>query len=170
MSAADRSRLRELTFEIERFYYDEAALIEAGDYQGWAKLLADDIRYAMPQTEFVDRRVNRDLDFIGAHSFDEDKRSIMNRIAWLAVRPTPEVPPPKRRMLVTNVRVLREVEDGADACSAFLLWELRSSGRGATFIGARRDTLRQAGDGWQIRRREVTLDSALLPKALTNFF
>ena len=83
MASQKLMELQSVTFEVDRFYSDESELLERGDYTAWAELLDDDIVYTMPQSEFVDRRVNRELDYIGAHSFDEDKVSIQNRINWL---------------------------------------------------------------------------------------
>lgn len=172
MASQKLMELQSVTFEVDRFYSDESELLERGDYTAWAELLDDDIVYTMPQSEFVDRRVNRELDYIGAHSFDEDKVSIQNRINWLLGGPTPEVPATMRRMLVTNVRVLAVHEAGnvVDTHSKFLLWEMRSNGRDATFVGHRNDKLRRDHEGWKILRRTVVLDSPILPKALTNFF
>jgi 3-phenylpropionate/cinnamic acid dioxygenase small subunit len=171
MARSNSADLQALTFEIDRFYSDESELLERADYMAWAELLDDELVYVMPQTEFVDRRVNRDLDYIGAHSFDEDKASVLNRIKWLLGGPTPEVPATKRRMLVTNVRVLAVRDNGeVEADSKFLVWEMRSNGHSATFIGHRRDILRSNGTGWKIVRRSAVLDSAVLPKSFTNFF
>lgn len=171
MNVRQVSDPRTLAFEIEQFYYYEASLLEAPDYKAWANILADDIVYLSPQTEFVDRRVNRSLDAIGAHSFDEDKTSILNRIGWLESGPTPETPPPLRQMLITNVRVIGEHDNGdVEAESKFLFWEMRNNGRNATFVGNRTDLLRRNGSGWLISRRKVFLASAILPKSPTNFF
>jgi len=35
-------------FEVERFYYDEAALLDAHRYDEWLALFSDDARYFMP--------------------------------------------------------------------------------------------------------------------------
>lgn len=162
--------VRTRTMQIERFYYDEAALLEEHDYTAWLELLAEDAVYTMPQREFADRRTNRALDAVGAHSLSDDKVTLARRAKWLLGPPTPEHPHPFRRYLITNVRVMGESDAGIEAHSKFLLWEFTSQGRGATFIGAREDLLRQTTDGLLIARRLILLDTPILPKAPTTFF
>lgn len=167
LAVEDDVRVR--TMQVERFYYDEAALLEQSDYTSWLELVAEDVVYTMPQREFADRRTNHALDAVGAHSLSDDKGSLARRAKWLLGPPTPEAPPPFRRYLITNVRVMGESDAGIEAHSKFLLWEFTSQGKRATFIGAREDLLRQTEDGLLIARRLVLVDSPVLPKALTTF-
>ena len=38
----------DLQFEVEQFLYQEAALLDAREFDKWLKLLTDDIHYWMP--------------------------------------------------------------------------------------------------------------------------
>ena len=37
-----------LQYQVEKFYYDEAALLDAHDYEPWVALFSDDTHYFMP--------------------------------------------------------------------------------------------------------------------------
>ena len=122
--------VRARTMQVERFYFDEAALLEQNEYQAWLELLAEDLVYTMPQREFADRRANHALDAVGAHGLHDTKATLARRATWLLGPPTPENPRPFRRYLVTNVRVMGESEAGIEAHSKFLLWQVRQPRKG----------------------------------------
>ena len=46
-------------YEVERFYYDEAALLDAHRYDEWLALFSDDAHYFMPIRR---TRMQRELD------------------------------------------------------------------------------------------------------------
>ena len=156
--------------QVERFYFDEAALLEQNEYQAWLELLAEDVVYTMPQREFADRRANHALDAVGAHAPGRHKATLARRATWLLGPPTPENPRPFRRHLVTNVRVMGESEAGIETHSKFLLWEFSPQGKGATFIGAREDLLSRHQRRPPDHPPAVLLDAPILPKAPTTFF
>jgi len=55
----DRIAAMLLHHEVERFYYDEAALLDSHRYEEWLALFSDDAHYFMPIRR---TRVQRELD------------------------------------------------------------------------------------------------------------
>src|SRR5882724_9707132 len=119
----------ELQHEIEQFLYQEAALLDDGDYHGWLAILADDIQYWMP-TRYNRTRRERELDASSETElafFDDDRASLGMRVkrldtgmAWA------EDPPSRTRHLVTNVQIRpRSAVDEYDVTSSFLLYRTR---------------------------------------------
>jgi 3-phenylpropionate/cinnamic acid dioxygenase small subunit len=72
--------------------------------------------------------------------------------------------------LITNIRLLAQRDGEAEVESKFLLWQSRWDGAAATFVGRRRDLLRESGSSWRIARREIYLGTTILPRSLTVFF
>src|SRR6266550_8306316 len=102
-------------FEIEQFYFDEAAMLDECRYADWVELFTDDTHYWMPIRRT--RTINElDKEFSspeGMSYFDDDKAMLETRVrkletgyAWA------EDPPSRTRHFVTNIRVIGE--DGND--------------------------------------------------------
>ena len=96
----------ELQQEIEQFLYHEARVLDERRYEEWYALLTDDIHYYMPtRYNRLKREAGKEFSAAGeAAFFDENKRSIAQRIrrlntgmAWA------EDPPSRTRHLVSNV-------------------------------------------------------------------
>ncbi|MFJ2756425.1 3-phenylpropionate/cinnamic acid dioxygenase subunit beta [Nocardioides sp. NPDC087217] len=174
---------RDIHFEVEQLYYDEADLLDQGRYVDWLEMLADDLDYWMPtRTNRLRRQQALSIAARGEAAFyDETKESLAWRIrrfdsgmAWA------EDPPTRTRHLVTNVRV-RHVEpeqhpgfgiDDLVATSNFLLYRNRLEREQGVYAGGRTDVLRRAEDGrLLIARREILLDqNVLLAKNISTFF
>src|ERR1035441_506454 len=96
----------ELQQEIEQFLYHESRVLDERRFEEWYDLLTDDIHYFMP-TRYNRLKREADKEFSGPNDaafFDEDKRSIAQRIrrlntgmAWA------EAPPSRTRHMVSNV-------------------------------------------------------------------
>ncbi|WP_055523923.1 3-phenylpropionate/cinnamic acid dioxygenase subunit beta [Streptomyces graminilatus] len=174
---------RDTHFEVEQFYYEEAALLDEGRYADWLDLLADDLDYWMPtRTNRLRRQQALSVAARGEAAFyDETKESLAWRIrrfdsgmAWA------EDPPSRTRHLITNVMV-RHVDPADhegftenDLCvgSAFLVYRNRLEREENVFAGGRTDILRKAADGrLQIARRTILLDQNILQaKNISTFF
>ncbi|MEV7977910.1 3-phenylpropionate/cinnamic acid dioxygenase subunit beta [Streptomyces sp. NPDC086519] len=174
---------RDTHFEVEQFYYEEAALLDDGRYADWLDLLADDLDYWMPtRTNRLRRQQALSVAARGEAAFyDETKESLAWRIrrfdsgmAWA------EDPPSRTRHLVTNVMV-RHVdpadhhgftEDDLWVRSAFLVYRNRLEREENVFAGGRTDILRRTGDGGlQVARRTILLDQNILQaKNISTFF
>src|SRR6201991_5088402 len=97
---------RDVHFEVEQFYYEEAELLDDGRFADWLELLADDLDYWMPTpTHRLRRQQALSIAARGeADFYDETKDSLAWRIrrfdsgmAWA------EDPPSRTRHLITNV-------------------------------------------------------------------
>jgi 3-phenylpropionate/cinnamic acid dioxygenase small subunit len=180
---------RDLHFEVDQLYYEEAELLDDGRYVDWLELLANDLDYWMPtRTNRLRRQQALSIASRGEAAFyDESRESLAWRIrrfdsgmAWA------EDPPSRTRHLVTNVRVRHAdpaTEEGFTdvdlvAKSNFLVYRTRLEREENIFAGQRTDTLRRrpSPDGvsrgrLQIARREILLDvNVLASKNISTFF
>src|SRR5246500_230605 len=134
---------RDIHFEVEQFYYEEAELLDDGRFADWLELLADDLDYWMPtRTNRLRRQQALSIAARGeAGYYDETKESLAWRIrrfdsgmAWA------EDSPPRTRHLVTNVVVHHvDSDQGSDADlavrSAFLVYRNRLEREENLFAG-----------------------------------
>jgi phthalate 3,4-dioxygenase subunit beta len=146
-----------------QFLVEEAALLDAADYEGWLGLLTDDIRYVMPVRVTTARGAGFDVLADMAH-FDEDRYSLAKRVQRLATdHAWTEDPPSRTRHFVTNIRTFGNGGGEWLVESALLMFRSRGDSREADLLSAgRRDLLRETGDGLRLARREITVDEAVL--------
>jgi ethylbenzene dioxygenase beta subunit len=150
--------------EIVEFLYEEAALLDAGQFQDWLGLLAEDVTYRMPARLNSRKR--------GAGDSSQDTEIFHDNLASLRVRVArldtsfawAETPPSRTRHLVSNVRVWNtESADEVEAVSYFMVYRNRSTSPQADlFSGQRRDRLRQVSGRWRLAARLITLDQAVV--------
>ncbi|HXW46766.1 MAG TPA: 3-phenylpropionate/cinnamic acid dioxygenase subunit beta [Streptosporangiaceae bacterium] len=146
-----------------QFLVEEAALLDAGDYEGWLGLLTDDIRYLMPVRVTTARGAGFDTLADMGH-FDEDMYALRKRVQRLATdHAWTEDPPSRTRHFVTNVRTFRNAADALLVESALLMFRSRGDTREADLLSAgRADLLRETGDGLRLARREISVDESVL--------
>ena len=173
---------RDIHFEVEQFYYEEAELLDDGRFADWLEMLADDVDYWMPtRTNRLRRQQALSIAARGEAAFyDETKESLAWRIrrfdsgmAWA------EDPPSRTRHLVTNI-VAHHVDPDAQAGfttddlevrSAFLVYRNRLQREENIFAGRRVDILRRTDEGLQVARRVILLDQNVLQaKNISTFF
>ena len=173
---------RDIHFEVEQFYYEEAELLDDGRFVDWLELLADDVDYWMPtRTNRLRRQQALSIAARGEAAFyDETKESLAWRIrrfdsgmAWA------EDPPSRTRHLVTNI-VAHHVDPDAQAGfttddlevrSAFLVYRNRLQREENIFAGRRVDILRRTDEGLLVARRVILLDQNVLQaKNISTFF
>ena len=144
-----------------QFLVEEAALLDAADYQGWLDLITEDIRYVMPVRVTTARGAPASN---GMGHFDEDMYALRKRVQRLATdHAWTEDPPSRTRHFVTNVRTFRVGPDELRVESALLLFRSRGDTRDADLISAgRADLLRETPGGLMLARREITVDEAVL--------
>ena len=162
--------------EIERFLYDEAAMLDERRFSEWGDLLAEDIHYHMPirrNVKFGEQdRENTDP---GSEIswFDEGKSTLMGRVRQLNTGVHwPEEPFSRVRHNVTNIRVMAINGDEVEVDSNFFIWSNRLRDEVVMFVGTRHDVLRRDQlTGWKIAKRQIILDqNVLLAKVLATFF
>ena len=173
---------RDIHFEVEQFYFEEAELLDDGRYADWLELLAEDLDYWMPtRTNRLRRQQALSVAARGeAALYDETRESLAWRIrrfdsgmAWA------EDPPSRTRHLVTNV-VVRHVDPAEyagftsgdlEVRSAFLVYRNRLEREENLFAGRRTDVLRRTPTGLQVARRTILLDQNVVQaKNISTFF
>ncbi|MEM7406860.1 MAG: 3-phenylpropionate/cinnamic acid dioxygenase subunit beta [Pseudomonadota bacterium] len=170
-----------LLYELERFLYHEAELIDERRFEEWLQLFAEDLIYFMP--------IRRNVKF-GEHAtaentrqgadiswFDEDKWTLSKRVEQINTGlHYAEEPLSRTCHMVSNVELISASPDLTTPSevvikSRFLVYQNRVETETYTFVGKRIDHLRASGDSWQVFRREVVLDqNVLLAKNLSTFF
>jgi len=170
----DRVAAMLLQYEVERFYYDEAALLDAHRYEEWLALFSDDARYFMPiRRTRTQRELDKEFTRPGEMAFfDDTKQLLEGRVAKLkSGRAWAEDPPSRTRHLITNVRVVNDDGRTLEVESNFHLYRTRLNSEETSWIGSRRDVLRRAGGSFQIADRRIFLEqTVLLARNLSNFF
>jgi len=157
----------ELHHEIEQFLYDEASLLDEWRFRTWLDLMSKDIRYTMRTTvnaQTRDRR--RGVQPPTTWIFNDTHFQLERRVARLETGMAwAEEPPSRTRHLVTNLRVqTTETPDEFEARVNYLLYRSQKERDESFYVGRRIDRVRrvQAAQGWQVCRREITLDQAVL--------
>lgn len=146
-----------------QFLVEEAALLDAGDYDGWLSLLTDDIRYLMPVRVTTARGAGFDALADMGH-FDEDRYALRKRVERLATdHAWTEDPPSRTRHYVTNIRTFALGDGELRVESAMLLFRSRGDSREADLLSCgRADLLRPGPGGYLLARREITVDESVL--------
>ena len=166
----------QLKEEIEEFLYAEADLLDRRQFSDWLALLADDrhyfskVRRDVPFGEHAARENTRAGGDIGW--FDEEKWTLSKRVDQIMTGiHWAEEPLSRVCHFVTNIRLLAIRKNEVEVGSRFLIYQNRVETETYLFAGKRTDLLRRAGEGWQVAKREITLDqNVLMAKNLTVFF
>lgn len=164
-----------LRYEIEKFLYHEAELLDRREFEAWLDLLAEDLRYWMPITRnrpFGDwqnehTRQGKDLNW-----FDEGKFEIEQRVKQIMTgRHWAEEPISRTTHMLSNIQVETGGASEVTTKCRFLVYRNRTEAETDFFVGKREDSLRLSNEGWQIFERRIYLDqNTLLAKNLTVFF
>jgi 3-phenylpropionate/cinnamic acid dioxygenase small subunit len=155
--------------EALEFLYDEAALLDQQDFDGWAKTLAEDISYTAPLR--ITRQGTDRLNTVVRTTlhFDDDYSSLMGRLQRLGTKSAwAEDPPSRTRRFVTNVRVWETPKPDELAVDSYLLLS-RSRYEQSTLqmmSCVRHDLVRRSGPGvFKLARREIIVDQSVLGMA-----
>jgi len=153
--------------EVEDFYYAEAELLDNRQFREWFTLLADDIRYWMPIRHNALERSNDLKDELAKPGegfyFDDDKVSLRIRVERVYARNAwAEMPPSRTRHLITNVRIKSDDGSSIEVHANFFVYRTRMETDQDVFVGERQDILRRMNGSFQIARRTIILDQAVL--------
>ena len=161
-------------YEVERFYYNEAALLDSHRYEEWLTLFSDDARYFMPiRRTRTQRETDKEFTKPGEMAFFDDTKALLaGRVAKLMTgRAWAEDPPSRTRHMVTNVRIVKDDGHTLEVESNFHVYRTRLNSEETSWIGSRRDVLRRTGGSFQIASRLIFLEqTVLLSRNLSNFF
>lgn len=157
----------ELVREIERFLYDEAALLDDWRLPEWLELLTDDCRYLVPAPDARDADDPAQTLFVIA----DDHQQIVGRVTRLESDAAfVERPRSRTRHLLTNVRVDPAGDDMFRAESNFVVYRSRRAVVDM-FVGRYRHLLVRGDDGrLRIKERRAILDGeSLRPQGKVSF-
>jgi 3-phenylpropionate/cinnamic acid dioxygenase small subunit len=163
-----------LQYEIEQFYYTEAALLDDRRFSDWLALFAEDAHYWMPIRRTVtSNELDREFTAPGAMAFfDDDRMMLAARVKKLASGYSwAEDPPSRTRHLVTNLRIVREEAGELGVNTNFHLYRTRLNSEEDHWIGSRKDVLRRTPEGLKIVTRHIFLEqTVLMSRNLSSFF
>ena len=151
--------------EVMHFLIEESYRLDDNRLSAWQELLAPDLLYTMPVRQTLARNdgsgfypaMNWIYDDYGAIAFKVHRNMELDGAFA-------EDPPSRTRRLITNMRLFET--DSADEYfvqSYVLLRRSRGESPDTQSLSARRDdVLRRVGEGFQLKRRTVWIDQAVL--------
>lgn len=158
---------------LEAFYFREARLLDARQFQQWLKLMAEDVRYTVPSRVNiqVDNRqrgeeamlsVERELegvDSMGCPIREENYLHLMLRVERAyKINSWAENPPARTRRIIGNIELMGREGEDLTVYSNFHLYYARPGSANCLYSGQRRDQLRTQGEDYKLLSREVILD------------
>jgi PAH dioxygenase small subunit len=151
--------------EATDFLYEEAHLLETGQFEDWLLMLDEEIEYVAPVRRTRLRHEGSEFDPAMQH-FEETIDTLKQRVRRIRTRYAfAEDPPSRTRRLVTNIRVHETaVSNEYEVASSLLV--LRNQGDDPTshlIAALREDVLRRQPEGMKLMRRTTLLDSSVLP-------
>jgi len=150
---ADTERNRFPLRELERFFVDEAALLDEWRLEEWMTLAAEDARYLVPSLDAPDADWRTSI-FLIADSrqmLHSRVRQLLGNAAWA------ESPRARTRRLVTNVRLLGLEDDAARVTANFAVWHLQNQ-NADVYVGRYVNLLIHGSSGLMFRERKAVLD------------
>jgi 3-phenylpropionate/cinnamic acid dioxygenase small subunit len=163
-----------LQYELEQYYYAEAALLDDRRFTDWLALFAEDAHYWMPiRRTMTGNELEKEFSAPGAMAFfDDDRMMLSARVKKLDTGYSwSEDPPSRTRHLVTNLRIVREEGSELNVHTNFHLYRTRLNSEEDNWIGSRKDVLRRTSEGLKIVTRHIFLEqTVLLSRNLSSFF
>lgn len=166
----------QLQWEVERFLYREARLLDERRLSEWIELLGDEIHYFMPIRRNI-KYGDWDLEYSDSENeisyFDEGKDILTGRVRQLNTGVHwAEEPVSRFEHIITNVEIVSVDGDEVQVNSKFFCYQNRLTDEVNTFVGRRYDLLRRDPEtGFKISKRKILLaQSVLLAKVINTFF
>lgn len=155
-----------LLHSVQLFLTVEAELLDDHRYRDWLGLLSDVIVYQAPVR--TSRRSDGRIDAQSNHWFDENRNTLELRVRRLETDVNwAEEPPSRTRRMISNVRVVGELEgepNGVRVRSNLLCHRNRRDAHNSDLIAAERhDHLVNEDGHWKLTQRIILLDHATLP-------
>lgn len=163
----------DLQWQVERFYFREAVLLDDRRLLEWVDLFTDDATYTVSLHDkllFRSRPSGPEADHTEVlHSDDKAFLGIRARRLLETALAHAEKPPSVTRRMIGNV-LIDDEQSHLVVRSNFSVYQARFHMYDTTFFGTRTDLLQSSADGYRISRRQVLLDQFTLPRTLTIFF
>ncbi len=158
----------ELYFELQRFYTEEAAMLDERRFREWLDLLTEDTHYWMPirRTRMLNEIEKEFSAPDGMAYFDDGKAMLEMRVRKLETNYSwSEDPPSRTRHNVSNLRVIEDRGTELTVETNFSLFRYRLESEQDIWVGVRRDTLRRVEREFKIARRHIFLDQTIILSA-----
>lgn len=169
-----RAERMELQFEVEQFYYEEAATLDERRFTDWLDLVTDDVHYWMPiRRTRTPEETDQEFTAPGAMALFDDNRDLLAmRVSRFDTGASwSESPPSRTRHMVSNVRVLEIDGDEMTVEANIHLYRTRLDSEEDSWIGRRRDVLRRVDGALRIAKRHVFLEqTVVLSTNLSSLF
>ena len=166
---ADVQSQMQTQFEVERFYYQEANLLDDRQFEDWVALFSDDTHYFMPIRRTRSKReLDKEFTQPGQMAFFDDTKmlldarvkKILSGTAWA------EDPPSRTRHLITNIEVEPgEVATELKVYSNFIVYRSRAESEEDFYVGGRQDVLRRVDGAW---KTEACVDTRRLERVVRS--
>lgn len=141
--------------DVERFLYEEAALLDEWRLNEWEALLTDDATYYIPPNDQPGGDHRNTLFTIA-----DDRERIRQRvIRILDPNCHAESPPSRTRRMINNVRIMAKEGDELTVSANFVCYRYRRSERIREYVGGYRYRLLCTGNSFRIRERRVIIDA-----------
>jgi p-cumate 2,3-dioxygenase beta subunit len=151
--------------EVERFLFEEAALLDEWKLDEWLRLLTDDAVYLVPPLDTPDADHRKALFLIADHypSLCSRVGQLMGRSVWS------ENPRSRTRRLITNVRVVESGPGRASITANFAVWRFQFE-QTDVYVGQYRHVVVRGPAGLLLHERRAVLDlEALRPHGKLSF-
>ena len=146
--------------QVERFLFDEAALLDNWQLKDWQALFTADGRYYIPplNTENADSIEQGKVLFL-AH---DDHRMIKGRVDRL-MKKTAHVESPRSNVLhmLSNIRILEDDGTALRSTANFIIYRARR-GQVTNYVGRYFHQLLRDGDSFKIQEKRACLSNDLL--------
>lgn len=145
-----------LQVQVERFIFDEAALVDQRRWSDWLNLFTEDMVYWAPSWA-DEAELTTDPEAEVSIVYMSSRKELEHRIWRFTSGESPASHPlPRTNHLVSNVRILEETPDTVVAASNWLTQCYRNKEQ--FFYGGHYEhTLLRTGDGLRIRAKKVVL-------------
>jgi p-cumate 2,3-dioxygenase beta subunit len=139
--------------EVERFFVEEAALLDEWKLEEWMAMAAEDARYLIPSLDAPDADWRTSIFLVA-----DTRQMLHSRVRQLLGNATwAENPRARTRRLVSNVRVLGVEGDAARVTANFAVWHFQHQNVDV-YVGRYVNLLVRGPSGLQFRERKAVLD------------
>lgn len=155
----------EALYEISRFLYEEAELLDQDKTREWLdRIVGEEISYEAPLRVTRERESGREFSQDAFH-FRENRSSLETRVSRLETEYAwAENPPSRTRRLVANITCEAAGLQTWRVASNLLIFRSRYDSTEYVLIAGRRlDTIRRSPKGLRLVARKVLLDHTTLP-------
>ena len=151
--------------DVERFFVDEAALLDEWRLEEWLQLFTDDGSYLVPPLDAPEADHRTTLFLVA-----DDRRNLASRVRQLLAGTTwAENPRSRTRRLVSNFRILDRCADSVTATANFAVWRFQYEATDV-YVGRYVNVLLRRPAGLLLRERRAILDiETLRPHGKLSF-